>query len=277
MRIIVALMLMGSQPAGDGGGAKSTLPPLVQHELASLKAGEVAGVRLLALPDRPETEFMVLLTESEPAETPHAGEDTSPVQVNVVLPDNYPTNPPSLVVSGRVVHGPWVGESGSVDVLQLRGAAWVGVSPYNYERQLRDLLLRLQRLLFEPPSPAPAPLTPAPGVIVESTASSAAANTLPTAGGAPEPVGQPQAQSSGRPFRISVLAGASRKAGGFMAVSQAADRQRATRQRSRHANTCNVCARRERRSSSCDLQIVLQIKTGVTPFPRSLCRPRAGK
>ena len=56
---------------------------------------------------------------------------------------------------------------------------------------------------------------------------SAAANPLPTAGGPPEPVEQPQAQSSGRPFRISVLAGASRKAGGFMAVSLAASSRQA--------------------------------------------------
>ena len=137
------------------------------------------------------------------------------------------TRSQTLVVSGRVVQAPWVGESGSVDVLQLRGAAWVGVAAYNYESQLRDLLLRLQRLLFEPPSPAPAPLTPDPGVIVESVASNAAANPLPTAGGAPEPAEQPQAQSSGRPFRISVLAGASRKAGGFMAVSLAASSRQA--------------------------------------------------
>lgn len=250
MRIIVALMLTRSQLAGDGGGAKSALPPLVQHELASLKAGEVAGVRLMALPARPETEFMVLLKDPQPAETPHAGEDTSPVQVNVVLPDNYPTNPPSLVVSGRAVQAPWMGESGVVDVLQLRGAAWVGVSWHSYEKQLQDLLMHLQRLLFEPPSPAPAPLPPGAAIVVESTAGSIAASTVPADGRAPVPVGRPHAQHSGRPFRISVLAGTSRKAGGFMAVSHAANMRHATRQRDTNLTLFNVCARRERRSSS---------------------------
>jgi hypothetical protein len=139
----------GHEPAGSphlgagGGGAvaaahAAALPPLVQRELASLETGEVPGVRLLRPPGRPETEFMVLLTDDEPAQTP-----PTVVQVNVVLPGHYPVAPPSLVIVGER-RAPWVGEGGVVDVLRLRGAAWVDIGQTNYERQLQQLLLRVK-------------------------------------------------------------------------------------------------------------------------------------
>ena len=124
---------------GVGAGAvaaahAAALPPLVQRELASLESGDVPGVRLLRQPGRPETEFRVFLTDDEPEET------RTVVQVNVVLPDHYPATPPSLMIPGER-RAPWVGEGGVVDVIQLRGAAWVDIGQTNYERQLAQLLL----------------------------------------------------------------------------------------------------------------------------------------
>lgn len=51
-----------------------------------------------------------------------------------------------------------------------------------------------------------------------------AVDTARTGGPSTGLAAQPRAQSTGNPFRISVLAGASKKAGGFMAVSACSQR-----------------------------------------------------
>ena len=208
---------MAAQAGGAGGGfttgggaavgalvpPPSPLPSLVQSELTTLSAGEEPGIKLLPLPDKPEREFMVFLTKEQTAETRHMDAADLMVQVDVVLPDNYPTSPPSVrLPAGRLQAG-CVDPQGVVNVPELLGATWVGVYGHNYGRQLLHILMRLKEL-FEPPSPAPAP-GPAP----------APAAAGPAAAG-PAPAPAPAAQSTGKLFRVSVHAGKSRQAGGFM-------------------------------------------------------------
>ncbi len=155
--------------------------------------------------------------------------------------------------------------------------------------------------MFEPPSPAPvpapapAPIPPEdhrlarlanPGNAVGPDAGSGAAGVAHvadaaqmahtgsggadtadmqpaghTGGGGAEPALQPQAQPTGKLFRISVLAGKSKEVGGFMQVSHAtsACQSPVTLTTPAHGRT------RDGRSSSFDLPTVWPATTGVTP------------
>ena len=128
----------GGGMGGGGGTSEYALPPKVQEELMALESRAVPGVILQRTQDRLGREFVVYLIDHQGVDTLEA----APVKVEVTLPIAYPTSPPVLVIPGQ--SAPWMDQRGVVDVFALRGDAWAGIDVYNYDGQLRTLLLRIK-------------------------------------------------------------------------------------------------------------------------------------
>ncbi len=133
--------ILGGVTGGGGVASGYVLPKKVQEELMALESMAVPGV-VLQRTQGLDREFVVLLTDHQTVDK------LEPVQVEVSLPITYPALPPKLRILGQ--SAPWIDQRGDVDVNQLRGEAWAGIDPYNYDRQLQTLLLhikvRLRRL-----------------------------------------------------------------------------------------------------------------------------------
>jgi ubiquitin-protein ligase len=232
---------VGVAVGGSGGGpamSPPSLPRKVNQELTLLTAGREPGIKVVPMPDRPTHHFTVYMLDP-------AQQTAEMVEADVLLPDDYPRNPPRVQLPpGRVTaDARTVDAQGTVSAPAIINTEWVGIYGENYENQLIGVLRQLHRLIFEAPSPASAPpanlVAQAGGGGAQQVASAPPANLVAQAGGGgaqqvgggeggvtgAAPAAQAQPLSGGKPFRISDCHGTSRQYGGFM-VGRALDRLR---------------------------------------------------